>query len=203
MSKDELDELLDKIEQLHGIRRASVPIQFQRSFEERQFEACDFCNRPLLQPSTPYMIIKYHAQKELRQELAICHFCMSELAKTYSEKSLKATKAFYAGGFLEAHRARIRSSPHASAEDLTGKCWRCAKERVNLTEYFDYAFCDGSELLIFTYPFMQCGNCTLDLVRSLSDQTLEARRRFFADHFGPPPDVHAFEPAEFIMAELA
>jgi hypothetical protein len=202
VSEDELDGLLDKIEQLLGTRRAPVPTQFQRSFEGRPFETCDFCSRPLLQTGTLYTIIKYHAQKELRQELAICHFCMSELQETYSEKSLKATKAFYAEELLAAHRARIRTSPEVSAEDLTSMCWRCGNKRPNVSEYFDYAFCDGAEILVYTYPFMQCGNCTLDLVRSLSDQTLEARRRFFADHFGLPPDVYAFEPAQFVMAEL-
>jgi hypothetical protein len=202
VSEDELDELLDKIEQLLGTRRAPVPSQFQRAFEGRPFDSCDFCRRPLLETGTLYMIIKYHAQKELRQELAICHSCLGELGETYSEKSLKVTKAFYAEGFLEAHRARIRTSPNARVEELTSRCWRCAKERANVSEYFDYAFCDGGEILVYTYPFMQCGNCTLDLVRSLSDQTLEARRRFFADHFGLPPDIYAFEPAEFIMAEL-
>lgn len=202
MTDDELEDAIDRLEKLRGIRRAPIQPHFHRTFEGRPFEACDFCGRPLLQTGTPYVIVKYHAQKELRQEMAICYFCMDELSATYSEKSLQAARAFYAEGFREAHRERVRASSGISAEELTNNCWRCSKERSDLSEYFDYAFCDRAEILVYTYPFMQCGNCTLELVRSFSEQTLEARRKFFADHFGFPPDIYAFEPAKFIMAEL-
>jgi hypothetical protein len=200
VSEDDLDELLDRLEALVGARRATIPIHFERGFEEGPFESCDFCGRLLRLRDSLYMIIKYHSEKELKQELTICYSCMGELKRTYSERSLEATQAFFADERLESHRARIRANPPPGTDELTDRCWRCAKARETLSEFIDYAWCEGTELLVSTYPFMQCGRCTLDLVKSWSEQTVEARRRFVADHYGLPPDVFAFEPAELALA---
>ncbi len=197
-----LEELIDQLEEQIGPRRGPIPHRFERTFEGRPFHHCDFCRRPLRRPGTVYMIIKYHAENELSQELAICQACMADLRKGYSEQSLRATEAHYAGERMQERRNLVREIAEPDADALTHRCWRCTEERTQVSQSFDYALCDGEQMLYAAYPFMQCGDCTLELARALSDETLEFRQRFFENHFGLPPDAHAFEPAEYEPVEI-
>lgn len=199
---DELVRLLDEIQRkLSQVR--PIPEHFERTFEVGRFEACDFCRRPLLQNGEYYMIIKYHTEGELKQEMAICQHTMTELGSGYSAHSSSATRDFYLVGELVAHQARLRERPSMPLDQILDRCWRCSKPRSEVDQWFDYAAFDGKQMLVNTYPFMQCGECTVELVRSLSPETVEMRRRFFEIYFGPPPGGYLLEPAEYQLVEIA
>lgn len=85
---------------------------------------------------------------------------------------------------------------------MTQRCFRCARDRPHVAECFDHGFCFADEFLYRTYPYMQCGDCARDLHRTLSAQTSEMRWRFFAEHFGLPPDVHGREPETLEFARV-
>jgi hypothetical protein len=199
MSEDDLDRLLDEIERMLGPFREPIPIKFYRTFEEKPFETCDFCGKYLLQPRTNYMINKYYAQSELKQEIAICKDCLDDLRSSYSKKSMENMKKIFSEQLIKTQQMFVRDVHENRVARLTRRCLLCSKEKVNIQEYFEYAYCDGDEILYHVYPTKQCGACTVWLLRSLSEETLEIRRDYFHTHFGLPPSGQVFEPIDLMM----
>ena len=73
---DLTDETLKVLEAMLGSSREIVPPHYHRTFEEKPFDACDFCAKPLLIPGTRYTVTKVYAGGQLSQELAICRFSL-------------------------------------------------------------------------------------------------------------------------------
>jgi hypothetical protein len=202
MTRDRLDEVLDQIEKLLSPIRLPIPAQFHRTFEDRPFDTCDFCGRALRVTGTRYMIAKYYSAGELRQEVSLCAETMGALRKCYSEPSLKSMEQWYSPKLISARMEFARSLRGDLPQQLTERCVFCSRPKSELSEYFEYAQCEGSELLCLTYPSMQCGGCTLKILNSLSAPTLEMRRRFFEEHFGLPPNVNLGVWAESELSAL-
>lgn len=200
MSEDDLDRLLDEIERMLGPFREPIPKQFHRTFEARPFEACDFCGKNLLVTGTHYLINKYYVQGELKQEIAICNNCLNGLRSSYSQKSMANRKNTFSEQLIKTHQALVRDVQENRVARLTSRCLLCSEEKKNIQECFEYAYCDGDKIVYHVYPTMQCGACTVRLLRSMSEETLQIRRDFFLSHFGLPPDGHVVEPIELVMS---
>jgi len=189
MRHDPLDELFDQIERMLASVRVPIPLQFFRTFEDRPFETCDFCAKGLGEAGSQYMIVKDYSGGELRQEVSLCSETLDGLRSCYSQESLRSMETWYSPELIASRRAFVRSIQNDLPRWLTENCLFCSRPKRELNGFFEYALCEGSELVCLVYPSMQCGDCTLKVVNSLSTQTLDMRRRFFREHFGPPPDV--------------
>jgi hypothetical protein len=167
--------------------REPLPPRYHRTFEEKPFDACDFCGAPLLQPPARYTVIKVFADGELRQELAICDACADSLEEGYSDESRRATAQLLAG-IPATHRLRIASGGGPDrAERLTRTCLLCGAPRDAAPAYAEYATCQGADILYHVYPIVICEPCILRINDALSEKTRENWRRFYDDHFGFPP----------------
>ena len=199
MAEDDLEKLLDELAKLLSPYREPVPTYFHRTFEGKPFEACDFCRKYLLQPGTYYMINKYYAQGELKQEIAICKDCLDDLRSSYSKKSMEIMKNIFSEQLIKTRQTFVRNVQDNRVERLTSRCLICSEEKEKIQEYFEYAFYDGEEIVYYVYPTMQCGECTNRILKSLSEETLEIRRNYFHRHFGLPPSGYVVEPVELVM----
>lgn len=180
------EALVKVLERVMGAQRGPIPQRYQRTFEERPFEACDFCAKPLLEAGTRYTITKVHVEGELRQELAICLDCTAILEQGYSEQSRRATQWLL---FDFAPGTRLRAAMREDGdpiERMTRSCLLCDTLREEALTFVEYAACEGGEIVYQSNPFLICETCLLRINDLLSDQTKEAWRRFWDDHFGFP-----------------
>jgi hypothetical protein len=97
---------------------------------------------------------------------------------------------WYSPELMASRRILVGSLQSEIPRRLTENCLFCSRAKSEVSEYFEYALCEGNELLCAVYPSMQCGGCMRKVVNSLSTDTLDMRRKFFQKHFGPPPDIY-------------
>ncbi len=168
--------------------RSQIPPMFHRTFEQRPFGACDFCYQPLLEPAAQYVIMKFHAGEELKQEIAICFACGKNLQSQYSRESRQALKKLIPESLLASRAERALEIPQDRALHFTAECMLCQTPKQDATENITYAYCEGPEILYFVPPFMVCSDCTIQIYDQLSDKTREVERGFWTDHLGLPPD---------------
>jgi hypothetical protein len=187
------------MDELDGYLWDKVPRQFHRAFEDKPFDACDFCRKGLLADGVGYIVHKYYADNELRQETAVCLECLDELRRSYSQESLQILARIFDKSLFDARFGVVASKRENKAEFLTRQCLLCGAGKDQITTYFEYAYCDGEEIIYYTHPFMMCEPCALKVYEALSEETKDARRRFFRRHFGLPPTWSVGEPAEFVI----
>ena len=192
--EDLTDETLRVVESILGSSREPVPLRYQRTFEEKPFETCDFCARPLLSPGTRYTVTKFYAGGELSQEMAICSDCGKELRQGYSAESQEASAQIFAAVPI-AHRALIAADDSVDRiEEMAGRCLLCDATREEAESHVEYALCEANEIVYSFYPIAVCEGCMLRIYDALSEKTKEAGRRFYDDHFGfPPPGAPSLE----------
>jgi hypothetical protein len=190
MTPDKLDEVLEELERRLGPVRVPIPAQFHRTFADGPFDTCDFCGKRLSRSGSCYMIVKYFSEGELRQEVALCSENLDELRNCYSEHSRKSMQQWFSPELMAARRALVGSLQNEIPRRLTENCLFCSRAKSEVSEFFEYALCEGNELLCAVYPSMQCGGCMRKVVNSLSIETLDMRRKFFQKHFGPPPEIY-------------
>jgi hypothetical protein len=184
--EDVTDEALRVVEAFLGSSREPVPLRYHRTFEEKLFEACDFCAKPLLTPGTRYTVTKFYAGGELSQELAICSDCGNELRKGYSAESQEASAQIFAGVPI-ARRALIAADDSIDRiAEMAGRCLLCDVTREEAGSHVEYALCESNEIVYSFYPITLCEGCMLRIYDALSEKTKEAGRRFYDDHFGFP-----------------
>jgi hypothetical protein len=190
MTPDKLDEVIEEFERRLGPVRAPISAQFHRTFADGPFDICDFCGKPLGETGSRYMIVKYYSAGELRQELALCSETLDGLRRCYSEHSLKSMQRWYSPELMASRRILVGSIQDEIPRRLTEHCLFCSRSKSEVSEFFEYALCEGNELLCAVYPSTQCGECMRKVVNSLSAETLDMRRKFFQKQFGPPPDIY-------------
>lgn len=186
------------MDELDGYLWGKVPRQFYRQFEDRPFDACDFCRKFLLADGVGYSVHKYYAAGELKQEFAVCDECSDGLRRSYSKESLQTLDdTFGMARTLSEQRARILLLKQPDkVERLTRHCLLCGAAKDQVPGYIEDAYCDGEEIVYWTFPLMICEPCAIKVHESLSLETKEVRRRFFTRHFGYPPEPHLLkEPA--------
>jgi hypothetical protein len=206
ISRADPEELAKVLDRLMGSWREAIPQRYHRTFEERPFDACDFCAKALLVPGSRYTITKVFSEGELRQELAICYDCAQELERGYSKESRQATARllFDISPFQRLSIAGNQTTDRA--ERLTRDCLICREPKDASPTYVEYAMCEGTEIVYQIYPFIVCEPCLLRINDALSDQTREAWRRFYDDHFGFPtpgaPGFHSEIAPEYHILQL-
>jgi hypothetical protein len=200
--EDLTDDAMRALESMLGSSREPVPARYQRTFEERPFDVCDFCGTPLLVPGKRYTVIKLYAGGELSQEMVLCSGCSQELRKGYSAESEEAIAQIFAQVPV-ARRAQMAAvaGDHQSAGDssdriekLAGRCVLCDLPREEAKTHVEYALCEANEIVYSFYPFTVCEECIVRIYDALSKKTKDAERRFYDDHFGfPPPGAPSLE----------
>jgi hypothetical protein len=191
--EDDTDRVLRKLEAILGFSREPVPPRYHRTFEEKPFDTCDFCARPLLAPDTRYTVTKFFSGGELSQELAICSGCGDELRKGYSAESQEASAQIFASvpvarRALKASREGVDHADRVEVvEEMTCRCLLCDAPREGAKSHVEYALCEGTEIVYSFYPITICDDCMIRIYDALSEKTKEAGRRFYDDHFGFPP----------------
>jgi hypothetical protein len=168
-NKKPTSEIERQLEIVLGLCRETIPPVFYRTFEDKPFDVCIFCHRPLLIDGSRYLIMKYYAGGELIQEMAVCHQCSSELRFGYSDESKQALKAIYDNAYVQ---RRLSILLQAKENDdrvalMTNQCSICQISKENLEEYFRYAYCENNEIVFYTHPSMACHKCTLLIYLSL------------------------------------
>jgi hypothetical protein len=191
---DLTDEAMRTLETMLGSSREPVPARYQRTFEERPFDTCDFCGAPLLVPGRRYTVIKLYSAGELRQEMALCSGCGRELRKGYSAESEEAMAQIFAQVPV-ARRAMVAADEGADRmEKLAGRCVLCDLPREEAKTHVEYALCEANEIVYSFHPFAVCDDCIVRIYDALSQKTKDAERRFYDDHFGfPPPGTPSLE----------
>ena len=180
------------MDEFDGLLWDKVPRQFYRSFEDRPFDACDFCHKPLRADGVGYAVNKYYSGGELRQEFAVCVECSEELRRSYSKASLQTLEDTFSVSKIvtEARVKLLMYQGPDKCEQLTRCCALCGARKDEVRAYIESAYCDGEEIIYWNFPLMICEPCAVRVHESLSAETKEARRRFFTRHFGYPPDSH-------------
>jgi hypothetical protein len=186
-----MTDFQNRLEILLGGCREPIPPRFYRTFEGRPFDACTYCHAPLLAAGKTYTISKLYNGDQLQVEIAICRSCQAQLKEGYSRESLDALRAIYSEIYLQ---RRLDILYHTAASEdraarMLAQCALCSAPRDGLGAFFEYALCQGDELVYYTHPSMMCEQCALHVHSSLSEQTKEHKRRFVQEQFGfPPPD---------------
>gem|GEM_PF-2402583 len=175
-----------------GLSREKIPLKFQREFEGKPFENCEYCRTPLQVEGKRYLVFKYYVGGELRQELAVCHACRTELKNGYSEESKATLKKIYNDAYV-AGRLEILFQLNENDNRylaMTEKCALCQTLKIELSEFFEYAWCEGDELVYYTQPSLICSKCAQSVYNQLSAETKDHKRKFYEKHYGyPPPNV--------------
>ena len=184
-----MTDFLKRLEIILGDCREPIPPRFYRTFEDKPFDVCAYCRTSLFVVDTTYTIAKVYSNGQLQEEIAICRNCQSQMKEGYSAESLNTLKSIYSQAYL---RQRLEILYHTNVgEDrvtkMLAQCSICSKPRDEFATFFEYAMCQGNELVFYTHPNMVCENCTLQIYESLSEQTKEHKRRFMQEHFGFPP----------------
>ena len=198
----EVNEIEKRLEIILGLCREHIPIRFYRTFEDRLFDTCSYCHKPLLMDDTIYLIAKYYSGGELREEIVFCRTCSSQLRQGYSSESQQMLKQLYNAEYV---RKRLKMLVEASENDdkvelMTSFCALCSINRTEAIEYFEYALCKGDEIMFYTHPSMICSKCTIQVYDRLSTQTKDHRHRFFEEQFGfPPSDSWLKKPVKVIL----
>lgn len=183
------DDIEKRLEILFGLCREAIPRRFYRAFEDKLFDACSYCRRPLLIEGLRYLIMKYYAGSDLLQEIAICHQCSLDLKRGYSNESRQALQAIYDNKYVQ---RRLSILFDAEENDdrvalMTSHCSICLIGKEAIQEHFEYTYCENNNIVFYTHPSIVCDKCTLQIYNSLSEQTRDYKRRFFENHFGFPP----------------
>lgn len=181
---------IPRLEILLGLLREKIPTRFERTFEGRPFDTCSYCGKPLRAPDCYYLVTKYYSQGELQAEVAICQSCRQGMKLGYSQESLRALEQIY-GADYQARRFEVLEAAGAEEriEKMLANCALCGRSRAELETWFEYALCEGEELIFLTQPSMVCEACTIRVNDQLSEETRRHKRRFFDQHFGfPPPE---------------
>jgi hypothetical protein len=184
-----MTDLQKRLEIVLGACREPIPARFYRTFEDKQFDMCVYCHAPLLAIDTQYTIAKFYSRGELKEEIAVCRNCQSQMKEGYSAESLNTLKSIYSEAYV---RQRLDILFQAEAgEDrvarMLAECSICSTPKDEVAASFEYALCQGNELVLYTHPSMVCDKCTLRIYDSLSEQTRDHKRRFMEEHFGFPP----------------
>lgn len=174
---------------MFGLVKESVPARFQRTFEGRPFDTCDYCRTSLRAQGVRYLVMKYHDDSELRSELAVCRACSTTLKQGYSAESKESLKQVYDQVYVEKRlNILVHADPEADLATLmTSQCSLCGVPRGQVSEWFEYALCEGEQLIYYTHPSMVCAACSFKVYNSLSAESKEQKRRFFEQHFGYYP----------------
>lgn len=178
---------LNHLENAFGPWHGPIPPRYHRTFEEKPFDRCDYCHRPLLEPDTEYAIVKLHFEGELRQEMVMCSACGEEMQESYSQESQQAMERIFSRVPLH-QRLRLASG---RARDrlarMTERCLLCSKLVEEVSGYAEYAHCQASELVYHVFPAIICDGCMVRVNDALSDKTKDEWRRFYDEHYGFPP----------------
>jgi hypothetical protein len=121
---------------------------------------------------------------------------MTRLRRSYSQQSLRTLADTFPSSLFSGQIELAWTQGHDRAELMTRHCLLCRTPKGQAEIYFEYAYCDGEDILYHANPFMMCGPCALRVYDSLSKETKEAKRRFFERHFGPPPGLFVLDPLE-------
>jgi hypothetical protein len=148
-------------------------------------------------------VTKYYSKGELQAEVAICQACRQGMKLGYSQASLRALEQVYDAGY-QARRFMILESVRAEErlESMLANCALCSQSRAELETWFEYALCEGEELIFLTQPSMICEACTIRINDQLSEETRRHKRRFFEQHFGFPPPEGVREEWRAVMESL-
>ncbi len=166
-----------------------IPLQFQQGFFDGYFQSCQFCHCNLLDDQCNYIINKSYTDKQLVYEIAMCMNCKMELSKAYSKESIESiNKLFPWNDILEKRMNIILTGVEKKHEVLTNSCTLCHEKKENLTNYYEYAFCNGKDLVYYNYPYLLCETCGLKIYDVLSRKTIEAVNEYFYTYFGAPPE---------------
>ena len=190
----EIDALLKPLEAALNPVREPLPVRYHRTFEDRPFDSCDYCHKPLLVPYAGYVITKLVIEGELRQEIAMCTACHQGLTQRYSDESRAVLDRTFSGIMLARRQAVPPAGGSGRVEVMTRHCLLCGVDRAKTTAYVEYAACESNEIVYGEFPYMLCEQCLRAVHMSLSEQTREERGRFDKEHFGfPPPGAPARE----------
>jgi hypothetical protein len=184
--------ILKGIGVVFGAHREPLPQRYHRTFEEKPFETCDLCHRPLLVPGTQYVVTKLFGGGELKQEMAMCQPCQKALEETYSRESRQATAKLFS---TVSRGQRLRLAAKAGVDRvarMTAHCLLCGAAQEDLEAYVEHAGCESNEIVYAFYPYMLCEDCLLRAYEVLSAKTKQERGRFYGDHFGFPPPARPF-----------
>jgi hypothetical protein len=184
---DPEQSLLKALESVLGTWREPVPQRYHRTFEEKPFDTCDFCGKPLLAPGIDYLVTKFFRQDELVQEMVVCLDCGKEMQKTYSAESAQAIQRFFSRLSLVRRLQIVANNEFNRLGAMTARCCLCDAPKEKVTHYVEYAHCVGTEVVYHVYPAMLCEDCILQANELLSKETRERWRRFYDEHFGFPP----------------
>jgi hypothetical protein len=166
-----------------------IPIQFQQGFFDGYFQSCQFCQCNLLDDRCNYIINKSYVDHQLVYEIAMCVTCKMELNKAYSKESIESiNKLFPWKDILEKRMDIILADVEKKYEVLTDSCTLCNEKKENLANYYEYAFCNGKDLVYYHYPYLLCETCGLKIYTALSKKTINAVNEYFYSYFGAPPE---------------
>jgi hypothetical protein len=180
------------INYMEGLR-AEIPKLFYRTFEDKPFEACDFCYQTF-DSTTQYAIMKFGTATELKQEICLCMECGQKLNEQYSDESKQVIKQMFGDNFLHARIEQTVEIKRDRELVLTAECAKCGTPRDEAKESVTYGFFEGAQILYYVPPYMLCDGCIVALYDQLSDQTKEIEGRFMADHLGLPPEFGWAQP---------
>jgi hypothetical protein len=166
--------------------RAPLPPRYQRALSEGCFEHCEFCGVDLVSKGRLYYVNKYYVDDQPQFELAYCQRCLQDLQNKYSNQSKQAIM-----DLLDLPAIGERLKRAFNAQDrlaaYTACCTFCGTPRRELEAHYEIAQCEADKIIFRKYPTLMCIECTKQYLNVLSKETLDARNRFFEEHFGFPP----------------
>lgn len=187
-----------RLEIIFGDCRETIPPRFYRTFEDKPFDMCDYCRASLLTVDLYYIIAKIYSKGKLREEIAICRGCQSQMKEGYATESLNTLKSIYSETYLR-RRLEILFQTDAGEDrvaKMLAQCSICSAPRDEFVTYLEYVLCQKNEMVFYTHPSMVCEKCTLNIYNSLSEQTKEHKRRFMQDLFGFSPSGSSFQDSD-------
>ena len=184
---DEHEDTVSEPDQEHY----PIPVELHSVYESGPFTRCTICTCPLdvdhfiggkdADGHAVYEIQKVFRGSDVLFEMAICRGCGEQVAKEFSEESIKAMKGFLLSNFKpdnEACHCHFCGFPLALLEGWT-MVGACRKDR-----------------LVFP-PIILCEPCSESLQQRLSRKTRDVQDEFVRDHFpGVPADLD-FSPSVF------
>ena len=183
------------------MRQVPIPPVLHSDVEERPFEHCLHCERPLLDGSTPYLIEKAYRRiaaygaTEVIFEYAMCAACYGELWTKLSDTSRQRMDAYFDAHFdVEARLARLRDADPADLAPWLDTCLITGASTAGLSEYQLVGQCLGDRLVLSHIPAAIGGPALEALSGLLSQETKDELGGFMDDHFGLPPELRSLFP---------
>lgn len=179
-------------------RTIDLPAQLYAQDTGAPFDRCISCDRPLLEPSTSYIIergvrhIQRYGARETIFEYAMCMACHGQLWQAFSEDSRRRIEAYFAE-HAEGEE-RIFQLLATSPDDLEAWLGHCVVDGTpvaDLDEYQLVAQGEGDQLVLSYLPCVVGGPAIEAMSELLSAKTRNDLRGFIDDHFGLPPELRA------------